>query len=84
VKLDVEKIRLYSIIAQKITLGFAILLGVSSAIKGLMSRGLTGLVKGILMPALFYVSFTLAIKIIEKTLIRRIKLCQREETSKKS
>ncbi|MDI6786303.1 MAG: hypothetical protein QMD92_06290 [bacterium] len=78
-----EKIKLYGIVGRKIALFIALFLGISSIVKGLMLGGIYGLTEGIFLPIIFYISLYLAVKIFEKTLLRRIKLCQKEKISKK-
>lgn len=81
--LSEEKIRLYGTIGRKLALFMALFLGISSAVKGLIFDGIYGLAKGVLMPVIFYISLYSAVRIFEKTLLRRVRLCQKEETSKK-
>lgn len=78
-----EKIKLYGAIGRKLALFIALFLGISSAVKGLIFGGIYGLTKGVLMPVVLYISLYSAVRIFEKILLRRIRLCQKEETSKK-
>lgn len=78
-----EKIKLYGAMGRKLVLFMALFLGVSSTVKGLMFGGVYGLAKGVLVPIIFYISLYSAVRIFEKILLCRIRLCQKEETSKK-